>query len=78
MSTTTTFDVHSTAATSTNATPRKSFVQSLIEGRERQGKERVKYHLARMSNDQLSGLGFSTAQIEEIRVTGTIPASFWR
>lgn len=82
MSTTTATFGHHTAAPATakaaaSATPRKNFYQRFIDARLRQGKAHASAVLARMSDTQLTELGFSAEQIREVRATGSVPMSFW-
>lgn len=74
MSTTTvTFDHASTTETA----PTKGLLHWLIKARERQGEAQVRAVFARMSDRQLSDLGFNPDQVRQVRQTGTIPASYW-
>jgi hypothetical protein len=57
--------------------PRKSFYERFIEARLRQGKAHARATLVRMSDGQLTELGFSADQIRELRATGSIPVTFW-
>ncbi|MGE0697780.1 MAG: hypothetical protein AB7O57_01660 [Hyphomicrobiaceae bacterium] len=75
MSTTTATFGH--AATTAAARPRKSFFQRLIEARTRQGEARISATFERMSDAQLSDLGFSADQVRRLRATGKIPLDFW-
>lgn len=76
MSTTTALFDHA-AASATESTPRKGLLQWLIKSRERQGEARVREVLARMTDTQLTDIGFSADQINQVRKTGVIPASYW-
>lgn len=77
MSTTTvTFGQETTAAT-TEAAPRKSFYQRLIDSRTAQGQARVRAIFERMSDAQLADIGLTGEQARQVRATGRLPASYW-
>ncbi len=70
------FELHPDVAESQS--PQKGLFQQLAENRERQAKARIRSFLLGRSDAGLAELGFSPNEISAIRVTGAIPASFWR
>lgn len=82
MSTTTvTFDHISSGtdkpAISDKAAPRKSFYERLIEARMRQAQARLRPVFAKMSDAQLTDIGFNADQIRDVRAQGIASAHYW-
>lgn len=79
MSTTTTFDIHADVIAPAKAPAKSSgFFERLINARLHEGRARVAPYLVQQSDETLLGLGFTAAQIADMRSTGRVPASFWR
>lgn len=56
----------------------KRAIDAIIEARMREAQVKVARHLKSMSNEHLRAFGLSDTEIEELRVTGHVPASHWR
>lgn len=70
------------ADTLVRAEPRRdSFLTRLVKAmtaaREAQARRYVASHLAVMSDERLSDIGFTADEIKAVRAEGQIPASYW-
>lgn len=61
--------------------PSKGFFARLFESftasQMRRAEAHVRVHLAQLSNERLSDLGFTTDEAKAIRAKGTVPTSYW-
>jgi uncharacterized protein YjiS (DUF1127 family) len=52
-------------------------VNGMVSRREAQARRYVQAHLNGLSDTRLKDLGFTEAEIAEIRATKSVPASYW-
>ena len=52
-------------------------IKALAAAREAQARRVVASHLATMSDDRLTDIGFTADEIKRVRAEGRIPASYW-
>lgn len=81
MSTTTAF-LGSTAETIARAEPRRPglfarLIKAMTAAREAQARRFVASHLASMSDERLTDIGFTADEIKAVRAEGQVPASYW-